>query len=327
MAFLTRESAIFASVFYAPLFLMAYRMRRIDYLWIVAGFAGVWACELLYLRVMTGDPLYRFSISLSHDATIDRTIDLAGNVIVHPFVDPLLVLLLNQEFMALFWFAIPAGAWLCLSPAVDHRTQRYARLVAWLGVNWFLCTAAVQTLLPLNPRYFLIPCLAACILLGIALAALRRPVALALITVVVAANVLGIAVENKASLFGERTVARIVAAAPGQVFVTDPMTRYRADLLLRWDGTQARLVGRAPRPGDRYLANPARTSAPDVRMPASMMGEYQRKREWRALRRVTLRPTLLARAIDRTGLSAVMPPAIVRKLVVQHPPVVEYDVR
>ena len=38
---------------------------------------------------MTGDPLYRFHISLNHDATIDRSLDLAGNVIVNPLIDPL----------------------------------------------------------------------------------------------------------------------------------------------------------------------------------------------------------------------------------------------
>ena len=40
---------------------------------------------------------------------IDRGIDLAGNVIIHSIVDPLLVILANQEFVLLFRIAIPLG--------------------------------------------------------------------------------------------------------------------------------------------------------------------------------------------------------------------------
>ena len=68
---------------------------------------------------MTGDPLYRFNISLHHNSTIDRSVDLAGNVIVHPFIDPLLVLLINQEFMLLLPIAVPLGAWLCFGKSIE----------------------------------------------------------------------------------------------------------------------------------------------------------------------------------------------------------------
>lgn len=315
LAFLTRETAIFAAIFYAPLFLIGYRMRRLDYLWIVAGFAAVWAIELVYLGIMTGDPRYRFNISLNHDATIDRGVDLAGNMVAHPLVDPLLVLLANQEFMLLFWLTIPAWVWLCTSRRLDDRTRRYARLIAWMGASWFLCAAAAQTLLPLNPRYFMLPAVAACIVIGLALSRCQLRIAAVLLVILVGANILGIAVENKASVFGERVAARIVAAAPGTTFVTDAKTRYRAELLLRWDGTQSRLVGRAPQPGDRYLFNPAR--ATDVRpLP-----------NWREVARYSPRPTPLAHLVISSGLDTVLPSAIVRKLTVQHPPVSEYIVR
>ena len=107
LGFLTRETAIFIAMFYAIYFAIGYRFHRRHYLWIAAGFVSVWIIEVIYLWIMTGDPLYRITIALNHDSSIDRSIDLAGNVILHPLVDPLLVVLANQEFMALFFIAIP----------------------------------------------------------------------------------------------------------------------------------------------------------------------------------------------------------------------------
>ena len=97
MAFITRETGIFIVPFFAILFLMGLRKSRKEYLMIALGFLSIWGLEILYLWIMTGDPLYRFNISINHDSTIDRQVDVAGNLIVHPLVDPLLVLLFNQE--------------------------------------------------------------------------------------------------------------------------------------------------------------------------------------------------------------------------------------
>ena len=45
-------------------------------------------------------------------------------MIIHSIVDPLLVILGNQEFVFLFWIAIPLGIWMAfrkaVSPAVRH---------------------------------------------------------------------------------------------------------------------------------------------------------------------------------------------------------------
>ena len=100
LGFLSRETSVFIAGFYAVLFLINFEGRRWPLLWVAAGFLAMWGVELFYLGIMTGDPFYRINIAMHHDSSIDRSIDLAGNFIMHPAIDPLLVLLFNQEIYA-----------------------------------------------------------------------------------------------------------------------------------------------------------------------------------------------------------------------------------
>lgn len=331
LAFLTRETGIFGAVFYAPLFLIGLGMSRWRYLVIPLGFLAVWAVELAYLWAMTGDPLYRFNISLHHDSTIDRSVDLAGNVIVNPLLDPLLVLLLNQEFMLLFLAAIPIGLWLCFGRGMDARSRRYARLVAWLGVSWFVCVGAAQHLLPLNPRYFTVTAAMACILAGMGLVELARRgkggrlAALALGLALLGGNIVGFVVENKDALYGEHVLADLARGEKG-VLVTDPETRYRADMLLKWEHAQGRVEGRLPRPGDLYLYNPERASVRSSRILPAQMPGYKPGPGWVELRSHMLPMPLPARLVQAVGLDRLVPGGVWRKLSEHHQPVTLYRV-
>lgn len=332
LAFLTRETAIFIALFYAIYFAIGYRFHRKHYLWITAGFLAVWAVEVIYLWIMTGDPLYRITIALNHDSSIDRTIDLAGNVILHPAIDPLLVLLANQEFMALFFMAIPLGGWLCFSRSIEPRLQRFARIVAMLGLVWFVTAGAAQKLLPLNPRYFMITCASACILTGIALAVLwqreRKQWTIALVTAfLLGTNLLGIYVENKDSMFGEHTLAKIARERPDSIIYTDPMTRYRADMLLRWEKAQPRILPEPPKPGALYLYNPKWAAHANFMMAENQIAAFQPKPEWERLSSAEPSPPLITNLIEATGLSAMIPGGIWKKLRYRHPPVSLYKVR
>lgn len=330
LAFLTRETAIFAAAFYAPLFLVGYRLPRERYLLIATGFLAVWSLELTYLWVMTGDPLYRFNIALHHDSTIDRTVDLAGNVIVNPLVDPLLVLLFNQEFMLLFFAAIPLGLWLCFARSIEPRRQRYARLIGWLGLSWFLCAGAVQHLLPLNPRYFTVTAAMTCILTGMALAEFagrgKRARASAALTALalLGANSVGVLVENKDPLYGERVLARVVNANPKATLYTDPSTRYRADLLLRWEAAGQRVLGASPVPGSLFLYNPAHADHADAHLPATDLPRYRPQPGWTVVRRFELATPLPARMVRELGLDRSLPAGVWHKLSSHHPPVTLY---
>lgn len=331
LAFLTRETGVFVATFYAPLFLIGYGMPRWRYLVIPLGFLAVWAAELAYLGIMTGDPLYRFNIALHHDSTIDRAVDLAGNTIVHPLIDPLLVLLLNQEFMALFLAAIPLALWLCFSRGTDPRTRRYARLIAWLGLSWFVCVGAAQHLLPLNPRYFTVAAAMACILTGMALIELaRRSVkmrfaALAMALALAGSNAIGFLVENKDSMYGEQVLADLTHSERGAI-VTDPETRYRADMLLKWAHAQDRIEGRPPRAGELYLYNPERAAVHGSRIPPDRIASYAPGPGWVELRRYRLPMPLPARLLQSTRLDRFVPGGVWRKLSEHHQPVTLYRV-
>ncbi|MGB5078523.1 MAG: glycosyltransferase family 39 protein [Sphingorhabdus sp.] len=328
LAFLTRETAIFIVLFFAVLFLFGHRFGRGHYLWIAAGFLAIWGIEILYLWAMTGDPLYRVNISLHHDSSIDRSIDVAGNTVIHPLVDPLLVLLVNQEFMALFFIAFPLGTWLCLSRSIDPRTRHFARILALFGFTWFLCAAAAQKLLPLNPRYFMITTAVACILTGIGLAQLAgsaRPrlhfLAMSLAALLLGGNLLGIYLENKDSLFGPRQLAAIAAARPHDNFATDPMTRYRADMLLKWGGAQSRVTDTPPGAGDLFFYNPAFATAANFKMPPGQVRLFQPPANAKLLAQYEPTPILLASWIEKMELSEALPQALWHKLRYRHPPV------
>ena len=332
LGFLTRETAIFIAVFYAIYFAIGYRFHRGHYLWIAAGFVAVWLFEVIYLWIMTGDPLYRITIALNHDSSIDRSIDLAGNLIVHPLVDPLLVLLANQEFMALFFVAIPLGGWLCFSRSIEPKLQRFAGIVAMLGLVWFITAGAAQKLLPLNPRYFMITCASACILTGMGLAVLwqrgqKRWAVLLVAAFLVGTNLLGIYVENKDSMFGERQLADLTATQPQQTFYTDPMTSYRADMLLRWEKAQPRVLEDAPPAGALYVHNPKWTDSANFKMPADQIPAFKPQPGWEKLGSWEPQPPLITKAIEASGLSAIIPDGIWKKLRYRHSPVTLYKVK
>ncbi len=323
-AFLTRETAIFLIPFYAILFVTQYRLPRSKYLWVAVGFFGVWALEGLYLGIMTGDPLYRLNIALHHDPSINRHIDLAGNMVVHPLVDPWLVLLLNQEFMLLYFAAVPLGLWLCFSHRLTPHVRHLGRMVGGLGLVWFLCVGGAQHLLPLNPRYFMVTTVAAALItgLGVAQMSLSRPrgAGLALLGLV-AGNALGLAVENKQNQFGVRSLVAVAQAHPGRQITTDPMSRYRADLLLQWGHVAHQVHAGPPSQGALYVYNPRYATAPNALMTLEEMAQYQRPAGWIRIVRLEPEPSFMARFIDASGLVPWVPSRIWRKLRDQHPPV------
>ncbi|MEQ1547740.1 MAG: glycosyltransferase family 39 protein [Chakrabartia sp.] len=331
LGFLTRETSIFIAVFYGLLFLAGHGFKRRYYWMIAAGFLAVWGLELLYLGVMTGDPLYRYSISMHHDATIDRSIDLAGNVIVHPVIDPFLVLLLNQELMLLFFVAIPLGIWLCFGRGIDPKIRHFSRIFALFGVTWFVCAGAAYKLLPLNPRYFMATTAVACILTGIGLVSLWTRfgwprVAAGIAALLLGSNAVGMYVENKDFMFAERSLVQLSRAYPKATIVTDPMTRYRADLLLRWDKAQARVTDMGPQSGALFFYNVQNVESPNRFMTAKDSARFKPQLGWSKLTTLEPQPTYAARFLEVTGVAPMLPPAVWKKLRYHHQPVTLYQV-
>lgn len=334
IGFLTRETAIFIALFYAVFFVIGYRFDRRLYLWIAAGFLAIWSLELLYLGVMTGDPFYRFNIALHHDPSIDRTIDLVGNVIVNPLIDPLLVLLINQEFMLLFFFLPPLVAWHYWRGGgrgkSGARGRNFLVIITAFALIWFGCVAAAQKLLPLNPRYFMICAAIACIFVGLTLAQMmqggRRWLAVTGFAVLIGTNLVGSYVENKDSVFGERQFARLTAAYPNEVIATDPMTRYRAELLLRWGGARERATGEPPRAGQLYFYNSHHADVANFKMTAGEIPLFKPQPRWRLVGSYEPQPSLLAVVLERAGIAPHLPAGIWHKLRNRHPRVFLYRV-
>ena len=316
LAFLTRETAVFAMVYFGLLFLAGYGLPRSRYWCMALGFLLVVGAETLYLAAMTGDPLYRINMSMHH-GEVNRALALEGNVLVHPLLDPILVFLLNQEFGLLFWIATPAAIWLCFARSVEPRWRAVARPLATLGLVWFACFYAAGALLPLNPRYGSVATYAAAVLVGLAglqIARRARFAAAAMFAALIGTNLLCLALENREPLFGERALVAYLQSGAGPV-TADPETRHRASLLLDWAGVADKAKAGPPLPGERYFYNPYRLAQPTSRRLAGEdLALYRPAPAWSAEWSAegggrAIGPLLAALRIDRF-----LPAAVAQKL-------------
>jgi 4-amino-4-deoxy-L-arabinose transferase-like glycosyltransferase len=327
--FLTRETTIFLIVFYALVFLIGVGGRRLPYFTMGSGFLCIWLIEILWLKIATGDPFYRVTIALHHDTgnTINRAVDQAGNLVVHPAIDPFLVVLFNQEFALLFWAAVPAAIWLLLRCPMAMRQQRFVRVIAGFSLTWFVCVAAATSLLPLNPRYFMPSAVGAAILLGVAavrLYAVSQPLWTLGIAagLLLAANFAGVYVDNRHYMFGEYKL-RELASTLDEPLKTDPATERRAYLLLRWANLEDRISSEPPKDGDLYVHNATRLSQIRER---SSIGLYRPAATWTKIAEYHPRPKLAGVVLDLLGLDGLIPAGLWDNLHIGHPGVVLYRV-
>ncbi|MDR3439925.1 glycosyltransferase family 39 protein [Telmatospirillum sp.] len=269
LAMLSRETTIFAVAAVGLLFLAGYGMPRRFYCIVAAGFLAVVLGELACLWAMTGNPLYRSTISLHHDSTINRWVDQgAGIPYVHPLVDPVVMLLLNHNFGVLTWIGVPLVFWLMRRGYLAGGARRMVVIVGTVALTWTVLAAGLWSLLPLTPRYYLLPSLGLSMLSGIALARLwlcgRRRLASLLGTLLVSANLLALSADNRNFMFGEHILVDLASGEP-EIIHTDTETLRRAALLLHWKKMSDRVTSALPASGDLYFFNPAR-SGPGPRL-------------------------------------------------------------
>jgi 4-amino-4-deoxy-L-arabinose transferase-like glycosyltransferase len=284
-AIMCRETALLALVGLVPLFLLGRPVSRRMLLGAGVGLALVLGAEALFQGVMTGDPLRRYAIAFHHDAHIDRAANREGNVLLHPAVDPLLVLLVNDDFGWLFWLAGAAGvsgAW--------RRASRSLAVTGAMAAAVFVLVAVLYGKLVLNPRYFMLPAIAAALLVGRWLAGTDARGRAALLSVTITSNLLLLGLANAHPRWAVETLVLAAAAHPCEAVAADPVMVRRAAIPLGFAGLHN--VRSVPVAGGLLLMEEARAPA------------------GRVVARYPSPPTRVGSIVEAAGLARLVPGAL-----------------
>src|ERR1700737_2220578 len=221
LAFITRETSAIIALFYGVLFLLGRRAPRAYFFLIAGGFLAVLAIDTVYLASMTGDPLYRFHISMgavTNDnpfhpaiapaAPAQNGLDPSGLIVAPRLIQPVLMLFTAHQFGPLFFFAVPAGFWLWKNRGKQEPQFEIARLSGLLGLIWFLTLSYVLLVLFVDPRYFTVTIYAAVLVVALWLQTLSlHRVSFGLIVLFLSVgDLLMIYLDNKGLIFGEKTL-------------------------------------------------------------------------------------------------------------------------
>jgi hypothetical protein len=266
---LSRETTVFAAGAIGVLFLTGYGLPRLWYLAVAAGAAVIVGGEAMLYWIATGDPLYRLTIALHHDETINRWIEQGSAVpMIHPLVDPITMLLFNHNFGAAFLVGIPALAVCLRRHELPGPARHLVVLVFCLSAVWAGLAAALWNQLTLVPRYYTLPLTGTLMLVGVALGQAyerkRVKTALAFVSMMALANVLACVLDNHNFMFGERTLVALAKDDPGMIH-TDDQTLRRAELFLHWDHLDGHVVDSPPAPGDLFFYNPPRAAQAGIK--------------------------------------------------------------
>ena len=165
--------------------------------------------------------------------------------------EPLVTLLLNQEFGLLFWAYIPAAIWAWRTKQTSFEHRRLLRLLIGFGLIWMAFISINASVLYVVPRYYAPFSWAASIIVVYWLKEflfVRWPRVAVLAGVgLLTTNLFCVYVENKNPLFAERALVEYMAHHRGVVY-TDPMTLTRAKLLFEFRGISADRVLKDPAP-------------------------------------------------------------------------------
>lgn len=267
LAYMSRETSAFGVAALGVLFLAGFGFARRWYFAIALGFFLSLGAEFGFFGVMTGNPLYRMLISSHAENPMTRWIFASGvRFLIHPAIDPVVMLLSNHYFALQAWIGVPLTVWLIRqgrNGRLAAPLRQMTVILATLGLTWAVMAGGLWTKLALIPRYFILPSLSVSLLAGIALVHLartgQRRRAIILGVLLVLANLVALTLENRNFRFGEWALADIAATTPG-IIHTDPETFGRAALPLQWRGVAGQVVDTTPVQGDLYLVNPV---APD----------------------------------------------------------------
>ena len=254
-AILCRETAVLGLAGLGILFLIGKPLPRWALFAAGCGAALVLLGEAAFQWAMTGDPLHRYGLAFNHDSSLDRAANEEGNLLIHPVIDPFLVLFVNNEFALLFWLAVPAA----LALRKQEFDWRRSAPMGVIAAAAFLLIALLSHKLVLNPRYFTPTAVAAAILTAAWLARLKTGRTALLLAAAVGANLAMLSLQNNHPHWSAESLAQAAVADPNRALTSDPVTLQRAEQRLRWAGATN------VRPDAPYILLPAaRAGAADV---------------------------------------------------------------
>ena len=238
LAMLSRETAVLSLAGLGLLFLLGGPIDRKTLLIAALGAAALLGAEMIFQYWLTGDPLHRYGLAAHHDAHIDRSANKEGNLLVHPVIDPLLVLLVNNEFGLLFWMAIPAAiTWKSWFPSIDVGRRGMIVVIA-MAATAFILVGVLVHLLVLNPRYFTIVAMMAVLVLSGWLARIRPSRAAAITAAIVLVNLLMLSLSNAHPRWAGEVLARAARERPHEIIAAGVQPLLRADVPLAFDGSR-----------------------------------------------------------------------------------------
>ena len=302
-AILCRETTALALFGFVPLFLAGRPIPRRALIAMALACAGLLAGEALFQYALTGDPLHRWTLAFHHDGHIDRAANLEGNVLLYPPIDPLLVLLVNDDFALIFWLAGAALAW-CFHRRLDREGRTRMLVVAALALATFLLVGALATKLVLNPRYFMLPAFAAALAVAIWLDGMRPVPRAALLLIALGANALMLSVENRHPRWPAEALLLAAERHPGETIATDAETHHRALIPLGWHGPDHVVTGEGA-PGGLVLIPEGPASA-----------------GLRIVERYPSPPTVLGSLLDWLGVARHLPHRVATRLFAPNPTMV-----
>lgn len=235
IAMLCRETTALPLVGLAPIFLLGKPVSRRVLIASGIGFAAVIGGEALFQYALTGDPLRRYAIAFHHDEHIDRAANMEGNFLLWTPIDPLLVLLINDDFGLLFWVA-GAALWFGALRTVDAAGKRRLTVLAAMAAASFVLVALLVHKLVLNPRYFTLPALAAVMIVAIWLDRARPRVRIPALIAIVGSNLLLMSVGNAHPRWEMEALIAASAIYPREIVAGDPEEVRRASLPMRFAG-------------------------------------------------------------------------------------------
>jgi 4-amino-4-deoxy-L-arabinose transferase-like glycosyltransferase len=302
VAVLCRETSLLPIVGLAPLFLLGRSVPRRVLIASGIGFLLVIGGEALFQYAMTGDPLRRYTIAFHHDEHIDRAANMEGNFLLHPAIDPLLVLLVNDDFGLLFWLAGAAVAFGALRNITADGRARLIVLAA-MALASFVLVSVLYSKLVLNPRYFTLPALVAAIVLAVWLDRLAPRWRALLLAAIVGSNLLLMSVGNAHPRWEMEALVDAARAYPGEVVTGDENDVRRAALPLGFAGQKNIAIGK-PQPGGLRVAREDQSPTGDI------------------VTRYPSPPTRLGGILRRLGLEPFVPAPVAHRMFAPSPPVV-----